>query len=65
MDELVELVSKKAKIDEKSAKVAVDTVLDFLKDKLPEPYASQLDSLIEGGQVDDALGGLGSLLGKK
>lgn len=64
MDELVELVAKKAKIDDKTAKVAVDTVLDFLKDKLPEPYAKQLDSLVEGNNIDSALKGLGSLLGK-
>lgn len=65
MDELIELVSKKAKIDEKSAKVAVDTVLDFIKDKLPEPYASQLDNIVDGGQADDIISGLGGLLGKK
>lgn len=65
MDELIELVSKKAKIDEKSAKVAVDTVLDFIKDKLPEPYASQLDNIVDGGQADDVISGLGGLLGKK
>ena len=65
MDELIELVSKKAKIDEKSAKVAVDTVLDFIKEKLPEPYASQLDNIVDGGQVDDIMSGLGGLLGKK
>lgn len=65
MDELIALVSKKAKIDEKSAKVAVNTVLDFIKDKLPEPYASQLDNIVEGGQADDIISGLGGLLGKK
>jgi len=65
VDELIELVSKKAKIDEKSAKVAVDTVLDFIKDKLPEPYASQLDNIVDGGQADDIISGLGGLLGKK
>lgn len=65
MDELIALVSKKAKIDEKSAKVAVNTVLDFIKDKLPEPYASQLDNIIEGGQADEIISGLGGLLGKK
>lgn len=65
MDELIELVSKKAKIDENSAKVAVNTVLDFLKDRLPEPFASQVDSVIEGGQADDIIKGLGGLMGKK
>jgi hypothetical protein len=65
MEELIELVSKKANIGENSAKVAVNTVLDFLKDRLPEPFASQVDSIIEGGQADDIMKGLGGLLGKK
>jgi nucleoid DNA-binding protein len=65
VDELIALVSKKAKIDEKSAKVAVDAVLEFIKDKLPEPYASQLDNIVESGQADDTISGLGGLLGKK
>lgn len=66
MDELVELVAKKANIDEKSAKIAVKTVLDYLKKNIPEPYASQLDSLLEGGgQTSDLLGSLGGLMGKK
>ena len=65
MDELVDLVAKKAKIDQKAAQKAVDTVLDFLKDKLPEPFASQLDTIVDGSQADDLLSGLGGLLGKK
>lgn len=65
MDDLVELVANKAKIDEKSAKIAIDTVLDFIKDRLPEPYASQLDNIVEGDQAGDTLKGLGGLLGNK
>jgi len=65
MDELVELVSKKAKIDKQAAQKAVDTVLDYIKDRLPEPYGSQLEKVLEGGQASDLLSGLGGLLGKK
>jgi nucleoid DNA-binding protein len=35
MDELVKLVSKKTGIPEAQAKIAVETVMDFLKKKLP------------------------------
>lgn len=65
MNELIKLVAKNAKIPEATAKVAVETVVKFLKDKLPEPYASQLDNLIEGKGAADLLGNLGGLLGKK
>ncbi|HKU43004.1 MAG TPA: hypothetical protein VJR89_32820, partial [Polyangiales bacterium] len=54
--------------------LAVETVVGFLKSKLPAPVAGQLDSLLQGGGVAGALGGvdlgnvgnaLGGLLGKK
>ena len=64
MDELVKLVSSKAGISEAQAKVAVDVVIDFLKDRLPEPLDSQIENLLEGGGLpDDMLKGLGGLFG--
>jgi len=65
MEELVEMVAQKTGLSEEMAKVAVDTVIDFLKDKMPGPAAAQLDALLEGGDVSGLLGGLGGLLGKK
>jgi hypothetical protein len=68
MDELVKLVASKAGIPEKKAEQAVETVLGFLKDKLPAPLAGQIDGLLAGGDLgglDDLTKGLGGLLGKK
>ena len=67
MDELVELVSKKTGLPEAQAKVAVDTVLKFVKEKLPDPIADRLDDILEGADaLDDGIGGLlGGLLGGK
>ena len=69
MDELVQLVAKKAGISKSQAKKAVDTVMDFLDDKLPEPLDSQVKQVMEGGQVADVVDGvslgLGGMLGKK
>ena len=48
--------------------MAVETVVAFLKTKLPAPLASQLDGVIAGGGMPDLgtlAGGLGGLLGKK
>lgn len=69
MDELVKLVSQKTGLPEDKAKVAVETVLNFLKQKLPAPLAAQLDGLLDGNvSMDDIAGlasGLSGLFGKK
>lgn len=65
MQEIVKLVSDKTGIPEAQAKLAVETVVSFLKTKLPAPLASQLDGVIAGGGMPD-LGSLaGGLFGKK
>lgn len=66
MDELVKLVSQKTGISEQAAQKAVDTVLNYLKSKLPGEVASHLDTAAKGGNVGgDMLKGLGGLFGKK
>ena len=73
MDELIKLVSSKAGIQEAQAKTAVETVMNFLKDKLPAPIAGQLDAALSNeammGQasqlLDKGIDSLGGLLGKK
>lgn len=66
MEELINLVSQKTGIPKDKARAAVDVVVEFLKDRLPEPLAGQVDSLLGGGGVSpDLLQGLGGLFGKK
>ena len=69
MDELVKEVSDNAGISEAQAKKAIETVRDFLQDKLPEPLAGQVDNVLESGQAADITGdltkNLGGLFGKK
>lgn len=73
MDDLIKLVSSKAGIQEAQAKTAVETVMGFLKEKLPAPIAGQLDAALSNeammGQasqlIDKGVAGLGGLLGNK
>ena len=66
MDELIKLVSQKTGLAPEKAKVAVDTVVNFLKSKLPPAIAGQLDGVLKGGGLPGNLAqGLGDLLGKK
>lgn len=68
MKELVDLVVKRTGISESQARKAIDTVLDFLKERLPTPLADRLDDIVEGANqvdLDKGLDMLGGLLGKK
>ncbi|HEX3280656.1 MAG TPA: hypothetical protein VHR36_05445 [Pyrinomonadaceae bacterium] len=62
MEELIKQVSAKTGISEEQARGAVTTVLGFLKDRLPEPIAGQLDNVVAGG--GGVAGGLGDIAGK-
>ncbi len=69
MDELIKLVSQKTGLAEGMAKTAVETVVGFLKEKLPAPIAEQIDSVLGGAgpaqSVGDLAKGLGGILGGK
>ena len=66
MDELVNQVCQQTGISQDQAQQAVQTVMGFLKDRLPAPIASQLDNVLGGqggaggiaGQAGQALGGM-------
>ena len=61
MDELVKMVSERTGLSEEMSQKAVETVLEYLKDRLPAPIAGQLDNFLaaDGGKS----GGLGGMVG--
>ena len=63
MDELVKLVSQKTGLAPDMAKVAVETVIGFLKQKLPAPIAGQIDGVLGGPGAADVAKGISSLFG--
>jgi len=67
MDELIKMVSDKAGISADQAKKAIEVVMGFLKDKLPEPVAGQIEGVLSGDTsgLADMAGGLGGLFKKK
>ena len=54
----MKMVSEKSGISEAQAESAVETVLDFLKEKLPAPLDKQVEQVIEKGTVDLSAGDL-------
>ena len=63
MDELVKLVAQKTGLPQDQAKVAVETVIGFLKQKLPAPVAAQIDGVLGGSGAADVAKGISSLFG--
>ena len=66
MDELVKLVAEKTGIPEKTARQAVEIVINYLKEKLPAPIAAQIDNALKkGSSSGDISSNLVNLLGSK
>jgi uncharacterized protein (DUF2267 family) len=70
MNELTKLVAQKTGLSEEMAKTAVETVLDYLKQRLPAPIAAQVEGLLASdtgsakGMAADLGKGLGGILNK-
>ncbi len=67
MNELLSLVKEKANISDEAAQTAVSTVVNFLKQRLPGPIGSQIESLLSGNVSQQGkqpgLGDIGRNLG--
>lgn len=64
MDELINTLVQKTGLPEDKARAAAETVINYVKSKLPASLASQVDSALTGesGGITERLG---SMLGKK
>jgi uncharacterized protein (DUF2267 family) len=72
MDQLINQIVTQTRISPEQARQAVQIVFGFLKEKLPPPVASQVESYLSGQssggmteQAKQAMGGLGDMFGKK
>ena len=69
MEELIKRVSERTGLSEDKARTAIDTVVGFLKERLPAPIAGQVDNVLTqaGGTIvdkaGDLIGGIGGLFG--
>jgi hypothetical protein len=68
MQELIDQVAQRTGLAPDKAKIAVETVLNFAKSRLPAPIATQLESALTGGSLGDLAGaakGMGGSFGTK
>ena len=66
MDEIVKMIQQRTGIEAGQARTAADTVVGFLKDRLPAPIASQIEDALDGGgegQGDSPMDRVGSMFG--
>ena len=62
MDQLVAFVSEKTGLSPEMSRQAAEAVLTFLKSRVPEPLAAQIDGFLAGDGKGDA-GGFAKALG--
>lgn len=65
MEDIIKQVADKANITEEQAKIAVELIVDILKDRLPAPLAGQIDGALSGEGSKGLGDKLGGLFGKK
>lgn len=51
MEELINLVSSKTGLPKDQAAIAVRTVVQLLKSKLPEPVGAQIDAVLNNSSI--------------
>lgn len=62
MNELINTLTQKTGLPPDKARVAAETVINFLKSKLPSSVAEQVSSALSGGGIAEKVG---DVLGKK
>lgn len=65
MEDVIKLVAEKTGISPEQAKSAVETVLGFIKEKLPAGLGEQLEGIMSGKDLQGGLSGLAAGLKDK
>ena len=63
MTELVKKLESEAKMTEEMAEKAIDVVMDFVKDKLPDPIADQVVRFLKDKDASEVKDAVNNLLG--
>lgn len=63
MENIIKMITEKTGISEAQAKTAIETVVSFIKDKLPGGISQQVESVVNGGSIGDIADGLKDKIG--
>lgn len=64
MEALIKMITEKTGISQSQATTAIQTVVSFLKDKMPAGIGNQVESFIQGGGKE-SFGGIADNLAEK
>jgi hypothetical protein len=66
MDQLIQQIQERTGIERGQAQTAAETAVGFIKDRLPDPIAGQVDSVIgdgSGKSTDSPMSRVGDMFG--
>lgn len=63
MNDIIQRLVDKSGLSEEQAASAVQTVVGFIKEKLPAPIAAQVESIVGGAGGGEAMSSIGSAVG--
>jgi hypothetical protein len=63
MNALISQVVQRTGLSEDKAQAAVETVVNFIKERAPAGLSGQIDSLVSGGEGSGSAGGVASKIG--
>jgi hypothetical protein len=52
MDDLVKLMMQQVQITEEQARGAINTMLAYIRNQMPEPMAAQVDAFLQSGGMN-------------
>jgi len=63
MEDLVKAITERTGLPADQARMAAQTAVDFIKEKLPESMRGYVDMALNSGMADDVVNQAGDLLG--
>ena len=65
MEQLIQQIQERVGLDREQAQGAAETAVGFIKDRLPDPIAGQVDSVLTRGSAEGEKSGsgIGSMFG--
>ncbi|MBC8046550.1 MAG: hypothetical protein H7Y00_07125 [Fimbriimonadaceae bacterium] len=55
MQELINKLKETAGINDEQAKLSIETISKYLKDKMPKSFHSQIDNMMNGGKLSEGI----------